>query len=247
LRKGTTALPQAITLAGVYFGFLAMCWAGTDPYRAGVCIVMAALCDMIDGRVARITGTESEFGAQLDSLADIVSFGLAPAFLMYQWALSDLGEGVVSLGGTLAFTFVACGAIRLARFNATADSEEAARNHFEGIPIPVGALWLTCIVMTAHEHEQAMAILRSVEVVVPVLLCASVLMISRVPFPSYKRFKRKSGMFAFYGTITTGLTILAFGGPGGTVLLGLLVLYLLVGAFGALTTAAGQTADRPPA
>ena len=247
MSRGKAAIPQAVTLAGVYFGFLAMCWAGTDPYRACVCIVMAALCDMIDGRIARITGTESDFGAQLDSLADIVSFGLAPAFLMYQWALSDLGEGVVSLGGTLAFVFVACGAIRLARFNVAADTDAPPCNHFEGIPIPVAALVLTCVVMTAHEHDQAMSILNQVSVIVPIILCASALMVVRIPFPSYKRFKRKSGMVAFYGTIATGMTILAFGGPGGTILLGLLVIYILIGAIGSIRTGVGQTASHPPA
>jgi CDP-diacylglycerol--serine O-phosphatidyltransferase len=238
-------LPQAITLTGVYFGFLAICWAQTDPYRACVCIVMAAVCDMIDGRVARMTGTQSDFGAQLDSLADIVSFGIAPAFLMYKWALSEVGEGVISIGGTLAFLFVGCGAIRLARFNTQAGEENAPSNHFEGLPIPVAALWLTCLVMTAH--EQSLELFERWELITAVLIGVSLLMVSRFPFPTYKRFKTRAGMVSFYGTIVTGLSILAAGGPGGTVLFGLLTLYLMIASVGAVTSSAAQRADHPGA
>ena len=92
-----SALPSAITLLGVFGGFLCLVWAPFHPYWAACAIIGASLCDMIDGRVARLTGTSSEFGVQLDSLADLASFGVAPAFLVYHWAIAARNPPAVAL------------------------------------------------------------------------------------------------------------------------------------------------------
>src|SRR5215831_11189482 len=118
LKRTLFLLPNLITLSSVFCGFDAIRLAGTaegedDLYRAALLIIFAMFFDTLDGRVARMTKTQSVFGLQIDSLADVVSFGVAPSLLVYQWALQRLGVfGIVA-----SFLFTACGAVRLARFN----------------------------------------------------------------------------------------------------------------------------------
>src|SRR5271156_4013796 len=122
LRKAMFVLPNLFTVSSIFCGFFAMTlWAGGEErtgrfYQAALAILFAIFFDGFDGRVARLTKTQSEFGVQLDSLADLVSFGVAPALLLYKWALQPLGFW----GLFLAFLFTACGALRLARFNVLA-------------------------------------------------------------------------------------------------------------------------------
>jgi CDP-diacylglycerol---serine O-phosphatidyltransferase len=224
------ALPQAVTLTGVFFGFLCLIWAPDHPYAAGVALVIAAVCDMVDGRVARMTGTTSEFGAALDSLADVVSFGVAPAYLAYVWGLGG-SAGDVDPGALLAFVFVVCGALRLARFNVAA-SEGGSVDRFEGLPIPAAALYLASLVMMAEEWE--LTVLQQPAVVAPALLICAALMVSKVPFQSFKKFKTRWGMVLFYGNIGLGIIELAVGLPGGTHMFGLLNLYIFLGIRGAV-------------
>src|ERR1700752_142343 len=118
LRKTLFLLPNLITLSSVFCGFDSIRLSGTaqgddDYYRASLLLVYALFFDMLDGRVARLTKTRSAFGLQIDSLADVISFGVAPALLVYKWSLAQRGL----LGIIIAFTFVAAGAVRLARFN----------------------------------------------------------------------------------------------------------------------------------
>ncbi len=234
-RRALSALPQGITLSSVFFGLLAMTWAPTRPYAACVCIVLAGVCDMLDGRVARLTGTTSAFGAQLDSLADIVSFGVAPAFIMYHWAFAQTGSQPIAGEGTapfnpwmlLVFAFVAAGAIRLARFNTGHDEDEGPAWYFEGIAIPTAAGLLVTLVM-AHQ-ETGWGLFQSPVMVVPVLLVSSGLMVSQIPFPSFKNFRNQFIKYGFFGSIVGGLLLLAGGGPGGVVLFTLLIGYVLYG------------------
>ena len=185
---------------------------------------------MVDGRIARALGAESQFGAELDSLADVIAFGVAPAMLAYHTALGNGSNCLVSPWLLASFLFVACSALRLARFNTGLDTGESA-DEFQGIPTPVSALLVTTTIMTSHELEVA-EILRPA-VMVPVLLISGLLGIVRVRFPSYKRFRSRFGQILFYGSILGGLTLLLLGGPGGTVLLVLMLLYIIRGLIAA--------------
>lgn len=134
-RAGMTiyVLPNLLTTTNMFFGFMSIIFAIRGEYSFGsYAIVAAAVFDLLDGRVARMTDTTSAFGAQYDSLCDLISFGMAPALIMYLWALQPFGR----VGWLASFVFVACGALRLARFNVQ-DADE--KSHFQGLPIPMAA------------------------------------------------------------------------------------------------------------
>ena len=135
-------LPNLVTSGNLFFGFFAIikCLQG-DFFVAAIAILLAAVFDMADGRVARLTGGTSEFGVQYDSLCDLVSFGVAPAFLMYQGGLSSLGR----LGWIICFVYLACGALRLARFNVQSAIGQVSGD-FTGLPIPMAAAVIACFV-----------------------------------------------------------------------------------------------------
>lgn len=139
LRKGVYILPNLITSCSMFAGFYVII-ASTDGNfeRAAWFIFLSAILDGLDGKVARMTGTTSKFGVELDSLADVIAFGVAPGVLMYTWALKPFGK----LGWLAAFLYVVCGALRLARFNVQVSTVESKR--FIGMPIPAAA----CIVAT---------------------------------------------------------------------------------------------------
>jgi CDP-diacylglycerol--serine O-phosphatidyltransferase len=233
------ALPSTVTLLGVLGGFLCLVWAPTQPYWAACAIIGASLCDMIDGRIARLTNTSSAFGVQLDSLADLASFGIAPAFLIYHWALVPSGPTDFDPAVFPIFLFVAACAIRLARFNlGQSDTDKPGGDDpgffIIGLPTPVAALFLTTLSMT--EREVGLEWLRNPALLIALALLLSVLMVSRIPFPSYKRFKSRARQLAFFAAIVSGLTLLIAGGPGGTVLFALMVAYVVVGSVMALVT-----------
>ena len=134
MRKGIYILPNLLTTGNLLCGFWAIISVFQEQfYFAAVAILLASVFDAFDGKVAKLSGTTSKFGMQYDSLADLVSFGIAPALLAFSWALRPYGK----FGWLAAFTFVACGAIRLARFNVLASSGET--KYFKGLPIPVAA------------------------------------------------------------------------------------------------------------
>ena len=218
-----TAAPQVVTLGGVLAALLAIVWAPFRPYWACNAIIASCLCDMVDGRIARALGVQSQFGAELDSLADVIAFGVAPAMLAYHTALGNGSKYLVSPWLLASFLFLACSALRLARFNTGLDTGENA-DEFQGIPTPVSALLVTTTVMASHEIKATEILGPSV--MVPVLLISGLLGIVRVRFPSYKRFRSRFGQILFYGSILGGLTLLVLGGPGGTVLLALMLLYI---------------------
>jgi len=234
-------------LTGIFLGLLSMAWAPHHPYAAGVAILVACTCDLMDGRVARWTRTESAFGLHMDSLADIINCGVAPAFLVHYWSLHGGVLGRFDLYLLVAFFFVACAAGRLARFNVEAEKNapqdkvspndkfavsETSKPHFapiefSGIPTPVGAM-LLCTVVMAH-HETGLSFLKRVEFMSPYVLVIALLMVSTIPFRSFKQFRTRFGQFFFFGSIVGGFTTLALGGPGGAVLLCLLLTYVLDG------------------
>lgn len=148
LSKALFVLPNLFTMSSIACGFLAIMKASvTDPQprdylTACLAIVFAGIFDAMDGRVARLTKTQSDFGVQLDSLADLVSFGVAPAVLMYRWVLQDHGW----VGFAVSFLYLAAGAARLARFNVLAAQGQDAKSDFVGLSIPLGAFSLVSLV-----------------------------------------------------------------------------------------------------
>ena len=149
LRKAMFVLPNLFTVSSIFLGFyaLTLCAGDATPaqlYQAALAIFFAIFFDAFDGRVARMTKTQSDFGVELDSLADLVSFGAAPALLVYKWALASLGP----VGMFVAFSCAACGALRLARFNVLAQrGDKGSSRFFVGLPIPLAAGTIVALVI----------------------------------------------------------------------------------------------------
>lgn len=149
-KRGIYILPSFFTIMGLFSGFYALIAAVQGRYElAAWAILAAAVFDMLDGRVARLLHAETAFGAELDSLCDMVSFGLAPALLVYMWALVGLGPELHKLAWLGAFFLVACAALRLARFNVQIGVQD--KRYFQGLPTPGAALFIATAVLF---HEQ---------------------------------------------------------------------------------------------
>jgi CDP-diacylglycerol--serine O-phosphatidyltransferase len=176
IRRGFYLIPSLFTVANIFCGFLSCVAAGRGNYeRAAVLILVAIFADILDGRIARLTGTASQFGGEFDSLADVVSFGVAPALLAFQWGLWQ----VPRVGMTVAFLFLVAGAIRLARFSAVPhDSVD-----FIGLPIPAGAGTIAMLVLLSPTPVTHPAF---IPVVVAFVLGLSLLMVSNLPYKSFK-------------------------------------------------------------
>jgi len=145
-RQGIYLLPNLITTAALFAGFYAIIAAMRGDFEnAAAAIFFAMVLDGLDGRIARMTNTSSKFGAEYDSLADMVSFGVAPALVTFSWALGELGK----FGWSAAFIYVACAALRLARFNTKIDS--ADKNYFTGLASPAAAAILASTVWVCHD------------------------------------------------------------------------------------------------
>ena len=194
LRKSLFVLPSLVTLSSVFCGFDAIRIAATstgpdDFYRASLLIIFAMFFDMLDGRVARMTKTQSAFGLQIDSLADIVSFGVAPAIVVYQWSLKHHPTA----GLLASFAFVACGAIRLARFNVLSMGESGKPTkpgkYIVGLPIPGAAGILISIVVANHASGSSLAEEAWSWPVLGLTLLLAFLMVSTIPFRSFKDIK----------------------------------------------------------
>lgn len=182
VHKSIYLLPNLITSLSMFMGFLSMVWAVQSRFEeAGLAIVLSALLDGMDGKVARLTHTASEFGVQYDSLADLIAFGLAPAFLLWQWQLESLGRfGVVG-----AFLFAACGALRLARFNIS--TAVTGKRFFIGLPIPAaGCTVVAFLYFAGILPEFFLPALPYVSIVIALGL--GVLMVSRVRYFSFKEY-----------------------------------------------------------
>ena len=199
LRKLMFVLPNLFTVTSIFCGFyaLTLCAGEATPvhlYQAALAIFFAMFFDGFDGRVARLTRTQSQFGMELDSLADVVSFGAAPAMLVYKWALAPLGF----VGLLLSFAFLACGALRLARFNVIAQRSPSGGGgrFFVGLPIPLAAGVLVSLVIAHHAargEELSMAARVPIAAAVGAL---SLLMVSTVRYRTFKdlRLSRASAM-----------------------------------------------------
>lgn len=180
--RGVFLLPNMMTTIGMFLGFLAIVWAANGRFEAAsMAILASALMDGLDGKVARLTNTASDFGVQYDSLADLVAFGLAPAFLIWHWQLTNLGR----VGIAAAFIYTACGALRLARFNVGASS--ASKRFFIGLPIPAAGCAMVTLVFFASLLPMAMQASLPY-IAMAVAICTALLMISRVRYFSFKEY-----------------------------------------------------------
>lgn len=141
-------LPNLITTANMFCGFFAVIYSINNEFtQAAYAIVFAAVFDLLDGRVARMTNATSRFGAEYDSLSDLISFGMAPGILLFLWSLEPFGR----LGWLASFFYVACGALRLARFNVLSTTMD--KNYFQGLPIPMAAGIVASSVLAFHDLE----------------------------------------------------------------------------------------------
>lgn len=194
LKKSLFLLPNMITLTSIFCGFDSIRTAATakvegDYYRAALLIVFAMFFDTLDGRVARATKTQSAFGLQIDSLADVVSFGVAPSLLVYQWQLQRLG----TLGLVIAFLFTAAGAVRLARFNVLTMGEggqpSKPSKYIVGLPIPGAAGVLVAIVLANHSTGDVIGGAEYAVLMLGVTLVLSIFMVSTIRFRSFKEMR----------------------------------------------------------
>jgi CDP-diacylglycerol--serine O-phosphatidyltransferase len=231
LKKSLFILPNLFTLSSVLCGYNAILILSDQPnsddfYRAALLIVFALFFDGIDGRVARLTKTQSAIGVQLDSLADVISFGVAPAILVYHWSLAELGTGGMFIG----FLYVAAGAVRLARFNVTSTSDDGQPEHpgkyTQGLPIPAAAGILISIVVA---NTLTGKLPFTPYVISALVLALSIFMVSAMPFRSFKdlRLNLRTVLFIL---VALGVTVwIALKVHPSMALVWLLAAYVIIG------------------
>jgi CDP-diacylglycerol--serine O-phosphatidyltransferase len=234
LQKSLFVLPNLVTLSSVFCGLYSIVLAShaTEPadfHRAALLVVFAMFFDMLDGRVARLTRTQSSFGLQLDSLADVVSFGVAPALLVYELCLSTLGlTGLIG-----AFVFLGCGAIRLARFNVLATAADGSpakpSKYMVGLPIPGAAGILVSLVVASPALTELVGAGQHAAFMFGATLLLSLLMVSTLPFRSFKDLKLNvRTLLAALVVVGTGLYVSTRWGMA-ILLIWLLGAYVLLG------------------
>lgn len=185
-RKGIYLLPNLFTTAGLFAGFYAIVAAMKGAYDfAAIAIFVAMIADSLDGRVARLTNTQTAFGAEYDSLSDMVAFGIAPALVLYNWSLSSLGK----MGWLAAFLYTASGALRLARFNTQVGV--ADKRFFQGLPIPAAAANLAGLVWVGYSFGVPPTNFASILIACFVIAIAG-LMVSNIRYYSFKDFDLKN-------------------------------------------------------
>ncbi len=220
-RRGIYLLPNAFTTAALFFGFYAIVMAMNLKFdQAAIGIFAAMVLDAVDGRVARLTNTQSEFGAQYDSLADMVSFGAAPALVMYEWSLRGLGKW----GWLAAFVYCAGAALRLARFNTNIAVVD--KRYFQGLPSPAAAALVAGFIWLMDD-------LRFVGNQLTwaawgITLFAGLTMVTNVPFYSFKDINFRKSV-PFIAVFVIVLVFVAISSDPPKVLFGLFILYGLSG------------------
>lgn len=226
-RKGIYILPNLFTLAALFGGFYAIVMAMNGRYDlAAVGIFCAMVLDSLDGRVARMTNTQSAFGEQMDSLSDMVSFGAAPALISYEWALRDLGRW----GWFAAFVYCACAALRLARFNV--NTSVVDKRYFQGLPSPAAAALLVGFIgLLTESGIKGTGVLWGVPVpwiTFGFAVYAGLTMVTNVPFYSFKEFGMKRSVpFAVIVLIALAIAFINIDPP--TVGFGIFMIYGLSG------------------
>jgi CDP-diacylglycerol--serine O-phosphatidyltransferase len=198
-RRGIYLLPNLFTTGALFAGFYAITSAMNGRYEtAVVAIFVAMILDGLDGRVARLTNTQSEFGAQYDSMSDMVSFGVAPALVMYLWAFSSLGR----LGLFAAFVHTAGAALRLARFNT--QLETADKRYFQGLASPAAAAILAGFIWICLEHQYSIDMVKYIAIALTI--STGLLMVSNFRYTSFKSIDLK-GKVPFFVAIAMMLGI----------------------------------------
>ena len=203
--RGIYLLPSILTTFGMFAGFYSIVASINGNFTlAAISIMVAMMWDTLDGRVARLTNTQSAFGAQYDSLADLISFGLAPALLVYEWSLSDLGR----VGWLAAFIFLACAALRLARFNTQVGT--ADKRYFQGLPSPAAAGVIASMIwLKFWNFEFFFGIATfSYYIGVGITIVCGLLMVSNVRYYSFKELDSKKASFRFLLVIVLSLIVL---------------------------------------
>jgi CDP-diacylglycerol--serine O-phosphatidyltransferase len=219
--RGIYLLPNAFTTAALFCGFYAIVMAMNLRFgNASIAIFVAMVLDSLDGRVARMTNTQSEFGAQYDSLSDMVSFGAAPALVIYEWSLRGMGK----LGWLAAFVYCVGGALRLARFNTNIAVVD--KRYFQGLPSPAAAAMVAGFVWVMDDLRFAGADLNWISWVIT--LYAGITMVSNVPFYSFKDVNFRKPM-PFIASLVVVVALVAISSDPSSVLFGLFVLYGISG------------------
>ena len=183
-KNSRVILPNILTLVGVCIGLSSIKFAFDGKFELSIiAVIIAGIIDGLDGRIARLIKGTSKVGKELDSLTDVISFGVAPAFIMYFWALSEIGR----LGWLISLIYVVCVALRLARFNISSEGEPSWRdNFFEGIPSPSGGILVLMPLFYSFSEIQLFDL--NYQVVVPILfIIISILLISKIPTYSLKK------------------------------------------------------------
>ena len=199
-KSARVILPNMLTLIGVCIGLSSIRFALDEKFEfAIIAIIFAALIDGLDGRIARLIKGTSKVGKELDSLTDVISFGVAPAFIMYFWKLNELGR----FGWLLCLVYVICVALRLARFNVNSSQEPSWKdNFFEGVPSPAGGiLVLTPLIvsLTGFDYFEL-----NYNLIVPIFFVViSILLISKFPSYSFKKIviPRRTTIFLLFGIV----------------------------------------------
>ena len=221
-------LPSIITTFALFAGFYSIVASINGDFTlAAISIMVAMLWDTLDGRVARLTNTQSAFGAEYDSLSDLVSFGVAPALLVYEWSLSDLGR----FGWLAAFIYLACAALRLARFNTQVGATD--KRYFQGLPSPASAgviasmIWLK---FWNFEYFDIGVVSLSYYIGVTITILCGLLMVSNVRYFSFKEFdSTDKASFRFLLLIVLSLIVLLY--KPNIVLFSAFFIYMLSGPF----------------
>ena len=227
-KRGIYLLPNLLTTAAFFSGFYAIVAATNDKFeQAAVAVLIAMILDGLDGRIARMTNTQSAFGAEYDSLADLASFGLAPALVMYEWSLSymrDISWQMGKLGWLAAFIYAVAAALRLARFNTKASSTD--KRYFQGLPSPSAAAVMIGMVWVCFDNGIA-----GEDVVFlawPLTIITGVLMISKVSYYSFKDIDFQNRV-PFFMILLVVLIFVLFATNPPAVLFGGFFLYTLSG------------------
>ncbi len=228
-RKGIYILPNLFTLAALFGGFYAIVMAMNARFdMAALGVFAAMILDSLDGRVARMTNTQSAFGEQMDSLSDMVSFGAAPALIAYEWSLKGLGRW----GWIAAFVYCACAALRLARFNV--NTAVIDKRWFQGLPSPAAAALVAGFIWLMNEWGQRGGEVLSLSwaqiswITFALTLYAGLTMVTNAPFYSFKDVQvKKSVPFVVIVLIALGIAVININPP--TMLFGLFVAYGLSG------------------
>ncbi len=234
--RGIYLLPNLFTTGCLFAGFYAIVAAMANKFEpAAIAIFIAMIMDGLDGRVARLTNTQTNFGAEYDSLADMVAFGLAPSLVMYEWALFNLGK----LGWLAAFIYTAGAALRLARFNTQVGT--AGKRYFQGLASPAAAAVVAGMVWVATDHEQIGADWR-----IPAFaltLAAGILMVSNIRYRSFKDLDLK-GKIPFVTLIIVVLVFVFISASPPQVLFSIFLAYAISGPTNTLISLRRRRAER---